>query len=173
MQERMTTTAQPTSYSHLPHSETGLQLFANLDNLYIKKEVVGTDDMTAFCSGKQNRFQIMNSSERDVCSAYEDPSLCCPQVLCGRARPSDVVLTAGPEVVRYTRSLTCPSYCCCFPCCLQHIKVYSPGGSLLGTVSQEWSLCAPSFLLSDSMGQPTLRVYREAWCHWCRFGEGE
>ena len=36
--------------------------------------------------------------ERDVFFGYEDPSVCCPQVVCGRSRPSDVVITAGQEV---------------------------------------------------------------------------
>ena len=91
-------------------------------------KVVTTDDVvTSWCGGKQNRFQLQDSSgvlsyhllsysyhvlsynlsyknhtshrsERDIFFGYEDPSLCCPQVICGRSRPSDVVITAGEEV---------------------------------------------------------------------------
>jgi len=155
-------------------SEHGMELFARLDTITIKKEVVTTDDVvTSWCGGKQNRFQLQDSSERDIFFGYEDPSLCCPQVVCGRSRPSDVVITAGQEVLRLSRPLRCPTFCCCFPVCMQQLEVHTSGGTLLGRVVKEVTLCTPSFLLTDSTGAATLRVYREAWCHPCRINEGE
>ena len=54
------------------------------------------------------------------------------------------------------RPLNCQS--ACFPCCLQRIEVQSPPGTVIGTVEQDWTLCAPSFTIRDQSGEVALTM---------------
>ena len=59
-------------------------------------------------------------------------------------------------MIYLNRPLNCQS--ACFPCCLQHIEVQSPPGTVIGTVDQDWTLCSPSFTIRDQSGEVALTM---------------
>ena len=59
-------------------------------------------------------------------------------------------------MIYLNRPLNCQS--ACFPCCLQHIEVQSPPGTVIGTVDQDWTLCNPSFTIRDQSGEVALTM---------------
>ncbi|KAH9375888.1 hypothetical protein HPB48_008962 [Haemaphysalis longicornis] len=68
----------------------------------------------------------------------------------------DMVDYRGEAVVHVIRPLRC-AHCWCF-CCLQQLQVQAPPGTLIGSVSQKWSLCYPIFTVYDRFHKPTLTI---------------
>ena len=79
---------------------------------------------------------------QNVYKAKEDTD-CCTRMVCGPARPFDMIIkdNADREVIHLSRPLRCDS--CLFPCCLQELEVSSPPGTVIGYVSQKWSIIKP------------------------------
>ena len=66
---------------------------------------------------------------------------CCTRNCLGASRPFDMEITEPygyeNEIIHLHRPYRCtPSCCCC--CFLQEMEVYSPPGTLVGSVEQEW-----------------------------------
>ncbi|KOB76596.1 Phospholipid scramblase 2 [Operophtera brumata] len=59
---------------------------------------------------------------------------------------------------KYTvmNNVACDSCLC--PCWLQTMEVYSPPGTLIGSVEQEWSICKPNYAIKNALGDVVLRI---------------
>ena len=84
-----------------------------------------------------NKYKIYNGAGQEIYKAKEDVD-CCTRNLLGPNRPFDLEVTdlGGNELIHLYRPFRCTS--CLFPCFLQVMEVYSPPGTLVGTVEQEW-----------------------------------
>jgi len=133
----------------------GLEYLTQVDSLYVKQKV---ELLEAFLGCEtNNKYKIKNSAGQDLFTAKEDTD-CCTRNCCGPLRPFDIKITDGGdrEVIHLTRPLACTSCFC--PCWLQTLEVFSPPGSLAGTVEQEWSICEPKFVVKNSTGEVVLRI---------------
>jgi len=147
----------------------GLQYLAMVDQLIVKQQVELLEAFTGFETA--NKYKVLNTMGQEVYFAKEDTD-CCNRMCCGPSRPFDMNITdgQGTEVIHLYRPLRCQG--CCFPCCLQRIEVSSPPGTIIGTIEQNWSLCAPSFSILDQSGEPVLEI--EGPCLPCScFGDVE
>ncbi len=110
---------------------------------------------------------------------------CCTRNCCGRRRPWKIVVWdgRGNEIMHIDRSLRCTTCWC--PCCLQvrnsimklradgcsslrmkknnivmfqKVKVFAPPGHLMGSVSQNWSLCFPELTVRNETDEAVLRI---------------
>lgn len=133
----------------------GLEYLCQIDQLIVKQKVELLEAFTG-CETK-NKYKIKNSMGQDVYKAKEDTD-CCTRQCCGPIRPFDMIIRDNydNEVIHLNRPLACQS--CFFPCCLQSIEVSSPPGTVIGTVEQEWSMCAPAFRVLDHNGDVVLRI---------------
>ncbi|XP_023223703.1 phospholipid scramblase 1-like [Centruroides sculpturatus] len=60
------------------------------------------------------------------------------------------------EVIHLYRPLRCDSCCC--PCCLQSLEVTAPPGTIIGYVTQEWSICYPKYRIENAAKECVLRI---------------
>ncbi|KAG7157663.1 Phospholipid scramblase 2-like 2, partial [Homarus americanus] len=125
----------------------GLEYLTQVDQLLVKQKVELLEAFTGFETS--NKYKIQNSLGQKLYFAAEDTD-CCTRQCCGPMRPFDMKImdNSQNEVIHLNRPLACTS--CCFPCCLQSIEVTSPPGTVVGSVHQEWSLCAPKFTVRNS-----------------------
>ena len=133
----------------------GLQYLATLDQLLIKQKIEVLEVVVGFET--VNKYEVLNSIGQSVYKAEED-SECCNRFCCGSGRGFDMMLTGneGQEVIHLQRPLRCQD--CCFPCCLQEMEVSSPPGTVIGSISQQWSIFHPKLLIKDCLGHPVLRI---------------
>lgn len=133
----------------------GLQYLAQLDQVLVHQEVELLEAFTGFETA--NRYTVKNSLGQPVFYAVEDTG-CCNRNCCGPSRPFDMRLMdhSQREVIHLSRPLRCQS--CWFPCCLQELDVEGPGGHVLGSVRQRWSLLRPSFSVHDASGKRVLDI---------------
>jgi len=157
---------QPMAPPHLPPGcPPGLQYLTMVDQLLIKQKVEILEAMTGFETA--NKYEVLNSLGQNVYKAKED-SDCCTRNCCGPGRCFDMNITdlMGEEVIHLNRPLRCQA--CCFPCCLQEMEVSSPPGNVIGTISQQWSILYPRFLIKDELGTPVLKIEGPCWtCSCC------
>lgn len=148
------TAPQPISYL-MPNVPRGLEYLTSLNQLFIRQKV---ELLEAFlgCETK-NKFEIFDSSGRQIFYAEEDTNFCTRQCL-GKLRPFDMRIRDGHgyEAMHLARPLACGS--CCYPCCLQSIEVQAPPGIVVGTVEQEWSFIIPQYKVKDTSGNVVLRI---------------
>lgn len=81
---------------------------------------------------------------------------------------SDLVLSLFllPQVIHIERPLRCQAWCCF--CCLQHVEVQSPPGTVVGHIKQDVSLVYPWFSVEDAEGQVVLKIKGPlCTCKWC------
>ena len=87
---------------------------------------------------RNSRFRVLTSF-RFIFTAKEDND-CCTRNCLGANRPFDMEITephgSENEIIHLYRPLRCTSCLC--PCFLQQMEVYSPPGTLVGSVEQEW-----------------------------------
>ena len=94
-----------------------------------------------FSSNCNVQFQIscFNKFSLYFLTAKEDND-CCTRNCLGANRPFDMEITephgSENEIIHLYRPFRCTS--CLFPCYLQQMEVYSPPGTLVGSVEQEW-----------------------------------
>ncbi|XP_055380417.1 phospholipid scramblase 2 isoform X2 [Condylostylus longicornis] len=139
----------------IPNCPPGLEYLTTIDQLLVKQKVELLEAFTGFETN--NKFSIKNSLGQKVYYAVEDTD-CCTRNCCGPLRPFDMKVLDNyqNEVIHLYRKLACNS--CCFPCCLQHMEVSSPPGTVVGTVEQEWSICSPQFSIKNHVGDTVLRI---------------
>lgn len=133
----------------------GLESLLQVDHLLVKQKVELLETFLGFEGN--NKYKIYNSAGQELFKAKEDTD-CCTRNCCGANRPFDMeVCDLGEnEIIHLYRPLRCTS--CLFPCYLQVLEVYSPPGNLVGTVEQEWSVCAPKYSVKDAQGNVALTI---------------
>ncbi|XP_065360481.1 phospholipid scramblase 1-like [Calliphora vicina] len=139
----------------IPDCPRGLEYLTSIDQLLVKQKVELLEAFTGFETN--NKFSIKNSLGQMVYYAVEDTD-CCTRNMCGPARPFDMKIFDNfrNEVMHVYRPLACSSCLC--PCCLQSMEVSAPPGNVIGTIEQEWSLCAPAFRIKNHIGDTVLRI---------------
>ncbi|XP_023291313.2 phospholipid scramblase 2-like isoform X1 [Lucilia cuprina] len=139
----------------IPNCPRGLEYLTSIDQLLVKQKVELLEAFTGFETN--NKFSIKNALGQKVYYAVEDND-CCTRNMCGPARPFDMKIFDNfrNEVIHVHRPLACSS--CLFPCCLQSMEVSAPPGNVVGTIEQEWSLCAPAFRIKNHIGDTVLRI---------------
>ena len=144
----------------------GLEYLTQIDQLLIHQKAELLEAFTGFETA--NKFTIRNTLGQTVYFAAEDTD-CCTRNCCGPIRPFNMKILdhSQREVIHLDRPLRCQS--CCFPCCLQRMEVRS-GGTLLGSIKQNWSICAPSFDILDERGTTMLKIEGPI-CTWSLCGD--
>ena len=147
-----------------PGCPPGLQYLTMVDQLIIKQKVEVLEIVTGFETA--NKYEVLNNLGQNVYKAKED-SDCCTRNCCGSGRCLDMSITdlQGQEVIHLNRPLRCQE--CCFPCCLQEMEVSSPAGTVIGSISQQWSILHPRLLIKDELGIPVLRIEGPCWTCSC------
>lgn len=147
---------QPVSNVPLnPHIPPGLEYLTTLDRLIVKQKIELLEAFTGFET--PNKYTIKSQNGDKLFYAVEEVNLCA-QCCCGPSRPFELRIMDinKRELVHVSRPLRCDS--CCFPCCLQTITVCSPPGTVVGYVSQEWSILKPCFKIQNAAGDTVLRI---------------
>uniref|UniRef100_A0A8B9TI62 Phospholipid scramblase n=1 Tax=Anas platyrhynchos TaxID=8839 RepID=A0A8B9TI62_ANAPL len=94
-----------------------------------------------------NKYEIKNTLGQRIYFAVEDTD-CCTRNFCGPSRPF---------TIRVMDNLgQCSS--CCFPCCLQEVKIQAPPGTPVGYVVQNWHPCLPKFTIQDERRMDVLKI---------------
>lgn len=139
---------QTTTFSHfIPLS--GLDFLTIADQLIIQQTVELQDILSAVES--ENRYLVkVPYGETLYYGAEASGTL--QRIFCGSSRSFYMKLfdQTRQQAILLKRRLACANCCC--GCYLQKIKVFTPGGVLLGSVEQEWTLINPSFVVKDSDG---------------------
>ena len=104
-----------------------------------------------------NKYIVKNSLGQNLYWVGE-VSDCCSRQMCGSQRPFDMEIkdASGNNVLHLNRPLNCR--CCCCPCCLQTMEVFSPPGTLIGLIEQNWSLLEPDFSIKNASGDTVLKI---------------
>ena len=104
-----------------------------------------------------NKYKVYNGAGQELYKAKEDTDCCTRQCL-GPNRPFDLEIEdmQGNELIHLYRPLRCTS--CLFPCFLQEMEVCSPPGTVIGSITQEWSVCAPQYSVRDQDGNVALTI---------------
>ncbi|XP_076678060.1 phospholipid scramblase 1 isoform X2 [Andrena cerasifolii] len=145
-----------TTYPH------GLEYLMALDHLFVMQKVELLEAFTGFET--KNKYSVVNALSQPVFYVVED-SGCCARCCLGTYRHCEfeVFDNSRKEILRMVRPCRCDSCCC--PCCLQELEVYS-GDTLLGSVTQDWSLWQPSFSVRDASRETVLTI-RGPWIKCC------
>ncbi|CAN0522871.1 unnamed protein product [Rangifer tarandus platyrhynchus] len=120
--------------------------------------VVSSSMVSAMISYEtNNRYEIKNSRGQRMYLAAEDTAVC-TRLCCGSCRPFTMRIRdlKGQEVITLKRPLRCSS--CCFPCCLQQVKICAPPGIPIGYVTQTWHPCLPKFTIQNENKKDVLRI---------------
>ncbi|XP_023223588.1 phospholipid scramblase 2-like isoform X2 [Centruroides sculpturatus] len=133
----------------------GLEYLTMIDQLLVHQQVELLEAFIGFESA--NKYEVKNSVGQKVYFAAEDND-CLTRNCCGPMRPFDMKIlnNFGNEVLHLNRPLRCDS--CWFPCCLQKMEVSSPPGTVIGYVTQEWSILVPKFRIENAAGDSVLRI---------------
>lgn len=140
----------------------GLEYLIVLDSLFMQQKVELFEAFTGWES--KNKYVALNIRGETVFYIAEE-SGCCARMCLGSSRSCEfhVFDVNRREVLRMVRPYRCSSCCC--PCCLQELEVYS-GNTLLGSVSQNWTLWRPSFSVRDASGE-TVLIIKGPWFRFC------
>lgn len=107
----------------------GLEYLATVDQLLVQQKVELIEAITGFETN--NKFNVKNSMGQKVYWAAEVND-CCTRNCCGPLRrfKMKVYDAYQNDVIHLRRPAACDT--CCFPCCLQSIKVYAPPSHFIG-----------------------------------------
>jgi Scramblase len=98
--------------------------------------------------------------ETQIAHSIEESDCCC-RLCCSPLHPFTMEvkeLNTDAEMLTVDRPYRCGAVCCkC--CCYQQMTVKS-GGLLLGTLKEECWYCIPSFIASDSNGNPVYKIHQ-------------
>lgn len=152
-----------------PNCPPGLEYLTSIDQLLVHQKVELLEAFTGWETN--NKFTIKNSLGQKVYWAVEEND-CCTRNCCGAARPFEMKIMDSYKntVMHLSRPLRCSS--CWFPCCLQEMEIFSPPGTLIGTIEQNWSLLYPNFSLKNAAGETILKVEGPC-CTWSLCGDVE
>ncbi|XP_010623571.1 phospholipid scramblase 1 [Fukomys damarensis] len=104
-----------------------------------------------------NKYEIKNRLGQKVYLAVEDTNILI-QNFCGKYRPFTLRIldNLGREVITMERPLRCNL--CCFPCCLQEVKIQAPPGVPIGYVIQKWDLFKQKFTVQNEERKDILKI---------------
>lgn len=151
--------AAPGSWMPVPATPVncppGLEYLTMIDQLLVHQQVELLEAFIGFESA--NKYEVKNSLGQKVYFAAEDND-CLTRNCCGPMRPFEMKIlnNFGNEVLHLYRPLRCDS--CWFPCCLQKMEVSSPPGTIIGYVTQEWSILIPKFRIENAAGDTVLCI---------------
>jgi len=133
----------------------GLHYLLEVDHLFVKQKVEVMEALFGW-EGK-NKYKVYNAAGQELYKAKEDTNCCTRQCL-GANRPFDLEIEdmQGNELIHLYRPMRCIS--CWFPCCLQEMEICSPPGNVIGSVTQDWSLCEPKYSVRDQDGNVALTI---------------
>ncbi|XP_072944285.1 phospholipid scramblase 1-like [Epargyreus clarus] len=133
----------------------GLEYLSLIDSLLIHQTIDVLEVVVGY--ERNNRYIIKNSVGQKVYFAKEETD-CCTRNCWGSMRPFDMKILDNfeNEVMHLYRPLACSG--CCFPCCLQTLEVFSPPGTLIGTVEEVWTFCKPCFVVKDANNDVLLKI---------------
>lgn len=133
----------------------GLEYLATIDQLLVQQKVELIEAITGFETN--NKFNVKNSMGQKVYWAAEVND-CCTRNCCGPLRrfKMKVYDAYQNEVIHLRRPAACDT--CCFPCCLQSIKVYAPPSHFIGSVQQKWSILYPHFVVKNEHNDIVFRI---------------
>lgn len=139
----------------VPLCPPGLEYLTMIDQILVHQKVELMEAFTSFET--KNKYSIKNSLGQKIYTAKEDTD-CLTRNCLGTLRPFDIKIkdNAGNEVIHLNRPLRCESCWC--PCCLQKLEVSSPPGTVVGYVTQEWSILTPTFRVENAAGETVLRI---------------
>lgn len=142
-----------------PPMPPGLNYLMTVSSLFVKQQLELLEIITGFET--QNKYAVKNQTGQTVYYASEQ-SDCCSRNCCGPFRGFEmpIVDIYGHEIIHLIRPFTCNfcNCCGCCKCCLQKVDVYSPPGTLVGTVQEVWTFCIPKFKVLDPGGNVVLRI---------------
>ncbi|XP_017753910.1 PREDICTED: phospholipid scramblase 2-like isoform X2 [Eufriesea mexicana] len=140
----------------------GLEYLIVLDHLFVRQKVELIEAFTRWET--KNKYLVVNIGGETVFYVAKQSGICA-RFCMGRYRSCEfyVMDSNQREVLRMVRPCRCDSCCC--PCCLQELEVYS-GDTLLGSISQNWSLWRPSFSVRDASGE-TVLIIKGPWIQFC------
>ncbi|XP_073958833.1 phospholipid scramblase 2-like isoform X2 [Choristoneura fumiferana] len=126
-----------------------LQELETVDQLLITKRLHVKSVL--LLRGKRSRY-VIKSDEQNLIYTVDEETSWWIGYLCYGLRPLRlrVLNEQGVEVMRIIRPYACTTRV--LPCQLQTMKVYSPPGSLLGTIEQQWSPVKPVYVIKNTEG---------------------
>ncbi|XP_076758732.1 phospholipid scramblase 2 isoform X2 [Xylocopa sonorina] len=132
----------------------GLEYLMALSNLFIQQKVELFEAFTGWET--KNKYVALNIRGETVFYIAEE-SGCCARFCMGSSRSCKFYVydINQREVLRMVRPYRFNSCCC--PCYLQELEVYS-GNTLLGSVTQNWTLWKPTFSVRDASGETVLII---------------
>ncbi|KAG5331950.1 PLS2 scramblase, partial [Acromyrmex charruanus] len=132
----------------------GLEYLMDLEYLFVNQKIELLQAFTGWET--KNKYVITNNRGELIFYMAEESGICW-RLCVGKYRSCEFFIydKNQHEVLRMIRPFRCDGCCC--PCYLQVLEVYS-GNTLLGSVTQEWSLWRPKFYVRDASGQPVLMI---------------
>ncbi|XP_054441029.1 phospholipid scramblase 2-like, partial [Pteronotus mesoamericanus] len=138
-----------------PDCPPGLEYLSKVDKILIHQQV---DLMEVIINVKAcNKYEIKNSLGQMIYFAVEENDFC-TRNCCGYCRPFTMRILdlRGQEVITLERPLKCSGCCCQY--CLQQIKIYSPPGTLIGSVIQTMHPYLPKFTIQNENKEDILTI---------------
>ena len=131
------------------------QTVFQVDHLFVKQKVELLEAFLGF-EGK-NKYKVYNGAGQELYKAKEETD-CCTRNCLGPNRPFDLEIEdmSGNELIHLYRPFRCTS--CYFPCFLQEMEVCSPPGTVIGSITQDWSICTPQYSVRDKDGNVALTI---------------
>ncbi|XP_050357188.1 phospholipid scramblase family member 5-like [Nymphalis io] len=126
-----------------------LQDLSSVDRLFITKRLRVRNVL--FLRGKKNRFFVRTSNQNLVYTIEEQNSWWVGY-FCYGLRPLQLHVRdgSGKEVMRINRPYACTSRI--LPCQLQRIQVFSPPGTMIGSIEQVWTAVRPEYVVKRENG---------------------
>ncbi|XP_029045802.2 phospholipid scramblase 2-like isoform X1 [Osmia bicornis bicornis] len=136
----------------------GLEYLMALSHLFVQQKVELVEAFTGFET--KNKYIVANVRGEPVYYVAEESGFC-GRLCLGTYRSCEFVVIDNNrrEVLRMVRPFRCDSCCC--PCCMQELEVYS-GDTLLGSITQDWSLWRPTFSIRNAAGN-TVLIIKGPW----------
>ncbi|RZC36217.1 Scramblase domain containing protein [Asbolus verrucosus] len=133
----------------------GLECLNRTDQLLIYEDF-DSSDIIGGCKTR-NTFTVRNNLGEKIYSVIEDSDFW-KRNRHRRDRPLDMNIfdNYGKEAIRLHRPFRCDS--CCFPCCLQKMKVSLASGTVVGYVKQKWSIYDHNFTIKNDSDDTVLRL---------------
>jgi len=144
----------------IPGVPAGLEYLSQIDQLLVHQTVELFELLTGWETC--NRYQVKNSLGQQVYYAAEESDACARQC-CGPMRGFIMHITdnLGQEVMRVSREFKCCAgcgWCANFAHCAMTISVEAPVGTVVGSVVQQCSFCAPSYGVHDAQGEKIMDI---------------
>ncbi|XP_072946142.1 phospholipid scramblase 2-like [Epargyreus clarus] len=131
----------------LPHI---LEDLTPVDRLLITKRL--RVKSVLFLRGKKNRY-FVRTPDQNLLYSVEEENSWWVGYFCYGLRPLQLKVTnsLGTEVMRINRPYACTARV--LPCQLQHLEVFSPPGTRIGTIEQQWAPIRPIYMVRREDGE--------------------